>query len=221
MYSLFLRNQHRSKTAETPGGIKDDTSVSLSSWACLDTSDRGSTSRSRCNDTVIRHVHTTINNNLEPRTMAQPSRSDDASISMSISSWAGIDTGHHQENTRLHYSDGAINYFPPSCNSFRASEPKKAITVQASKAARHCRESSWGQMDLEFMANLSEHREKAAQKLIRQRQGENASARRRTGAAKSPGSFLDLPGAKSRDKLHAPRRGRPPLLGRRMRSTRA
>jgi hypothetical protein len=222
MYSLFLRNrEHRSKAAATPSSIKDDTSVSLSSWACLDTSVHGGTSptsRHHSSDSAIRYNHT---GNIGLILKAPPSRGDDASISMSISSWAGIDTDNHQAMPRMYFSDRAINY--SHANSDRSTcTNTMAKTVQASKANIHSRESSWGQVDPEFMANLAEHRDKAAQDLIRRRQDEKTKATRRTGAAKSPGSYSNLPGGKSCDKkLHAPRKGRPPLGGQKMVSARA
>jgi hypothetical protein len=221
MYSLFLRNrqhQHRSRTAATPSSIKDDTSVSLSSWACLDTSVHGGTSGTsphHSSDSAIRYNHTA---NIEPSAKAQPTRGDDASIS--VSSWAGIDTDHHLETPRMYLSDRAINY--SQANSFRGTGPHTmARTVQPSKATSHSRESSWGQIDPEFMSNLAEHRDKAAQDLIRRRQDEKTKTTRRPIAAKERGSYSDLPGGKSCDKkLHAPRKGRPPLRGQKMISTR-
>ncbi|CAB9516361.1 expressed unknown protein [Seminavis robusta] len=153
----FMCSQHKAKRTHS-----DDASLSLSSWAGLDVSPDHQKSADR-----IVHSRSNSANKRSHRKPEPVESNDNASISPSISSWGCIDTDR-AGGERLHSSDSNIDYYT-HCDTHPSSFDisTKQVDNGWSKPI-HSRDSSWGNMDVEFMGNIAEQRERVARGLLEQ-----------------------------------------------------
>lgn len=227
-------------TTNTPPRRNDDASISMSSWANIDTEraaanhTRMANSR-RASDSKINYDHrpssrrTSSSKSHHPTRQAKPSKvklSDDASISMS--SWANISVGKISDSDnahdRLFHSDTAIRYngptdiaiaTKPAFNNTFASHKKSGADLDSKDPnSRHSRETSWGNFDvLGMLGDIENAREVAAKDILERR---DLSERRKSGSRRMtapPASITNGRGKPPVDSTSQRKSMRPPLAG--------
>jgi len=152
----WSRDKNHIRSHPCRGG--DDASISLSSWANIDTDDNKSNKGTATKGAAC---------------------GDDASIGMS--SWANIDTDRAKASGdvgRLCQSDSAIRY-QPGDNKLSSLLPKKPPALSSQSE----RESSWGGADvMHLLNNIEEARLKAAKEWKEKQQQEKQAQQQQRGS---------------------------------------
>lgn len=228
--------RHRpADTTNTPPRRHDDASISMSSWANIDTEKAsrnsyhlGKVDRRRASDSKISYDHRKLHGNsisheqrkTRPVRPSKVKTPDDASISMS--SWANMSVGKICESAsaqdRLFQSDSAIRYNGPTDimiakKSTSGGAADNLPGPKQSTSGHHSRQTSWGNVDvLGMLSDIDSAREKAAKDILERR---DKSERRKNGSKRATVPFAARNTSKSLAGKPPPQRQgmRPPLAG--------